>query len=78
MIHGMRKCQHSGQVLYLCSWEQDFLQFFYTPSWVLSQMLMINGDDSVENLRNYKLVAEFYHHFTTDMEFTREESTDEV
>jgi hypothetical protein len=51
--------------MYLCSWEQDYMSFFYTPSWVLSDLLM---DKDSENLQSYKLIAEFYHYFAERMQ----------
>ena len=78
MIHGMRVCEKTGQVMYMCSWQQDYFQYFYTPSWVLSQTIMSGGDgtDSAEDSVSqnyYKLIAEFYHNFAENMEIHKVE-----
>ena len=35
MVHGV-KTTDLGDVLYLCSWQQDYMKCFYLPSWVHS------------------------------------------
>ena len=57
-IHGMRVCDITGQVLYLCTWEQDLVSHYYTPSWVLAPMLTTE--------RGYKAIANFFSHFASD------------
>lgn len=67
MVVGMRVCSFTGNLLYLCSWEQDYLSYFFEPSWVLSQMLTLI-DNEAECERNNKLIAEFYTSLTnTDL-----------
>ena len=68
MIHAMKIFPSTGQTMYLCSWKQDFLQYFYTPSWVLSSLLM---DKNSESLQNYKLIAEFYQYFADNSEVVK-------
>lgn len=51
-VHGMRICDVTGQVLYLCTWEQDLVTNFFTPSWVLAPLIMTD--------RGYKAIALFY------------------
>lgn len=46
------------------------MQYFYTPSWVLSQLLIAGGGgDNAQDegqMNNYRLIAEFYHYFATN------------
>lgn len=61
MVHGVKKCPDTGQVFYLCSWEQKFLDnYFFTPQWVPAKQMLIPNDESYANLLNHKLVAEYY------------------
>ena len=62
MIHGMRKCQVSGTVMYLCSWEQDLIQNFYSPSWVLSQLIT-----------EKRHIADFFEFFAMKMELVQKD-----
>ena len=57
-VHGMRVCEDTGQVLYLCTWEQDLVSHYYTPSWVLAPLLTTE--------RGYKAIANFFSHFASD------------
>ena len=63
MVHGMRVCDKTGHVMYLVSWQQDFQQYFYTPSWTLGSLLMSTPDGL-----NMRLIAEFYHSFAEEMD----------
>ena len=57
-VHGMRICDVSGIVLYLCTWEQDLVSHYYTPSWVLAPMLTTE--------RGYKAIANFFSSMAAD------------
>lgn len=74
MVHAMRVCETTSQILYLCSWEQDYFTYFFEPSWILAQMLTL-FDSEAECQRNNKLIADFYMGLTKDLGSQPESAT---
>ena len=54
-IHAIQQCPETGEPLYLCSWQQDFSEVHYLPSWVQSRILGL--------LQYQNLIVDFYENF---------------
>ena len=52
MIQAVMEHPVSKEPLYLCTWQQDFSELYYQPSWVCSTVLL--------ELSYGKLIVDFY------------------